>query len=414
MATHDLLVRGATLATCADRTGVEARDAAGEPDRALRADGAFAVAEGRIAWVGPTAAYAGSAARTIDAEGALVTPGLIDCHTHLVFAGDRADEFAQRLAGASYEAIARAGGGIASTVARTRAAGEDALFAESLPRARALVAGGATTIEIKSGYGLEPEAERRMLRVARRIGAALGITVRSTYLGLHALPAEHRARREAYVAGTIETLQALQREGLVDAVDAYCEGIGFTPEETRRLFDAALALGLPVKLHADQLSNLGGAALVAQYRGLSADHIEHTDAAAVAAMAAAGTVAVLLPGAYYALRETRLPPIEALRAHGVRMAVSTDLNPGTSPLLSLPQAMSFACTLFRLTTDEALRGTTIEAAHALGLADRKGSIEVGKDADFALWDERTPAALSYWIGGLRARRVFVRGVELAR
>uniref|UniRef100_A0A0S6Z0P1 Imidazolonepropionase n=1 Tax=Mizugakiibacter sediminis TaxID=1475481 RepID=A0A0S6Z0P1_9GAMM len=280
-----------------------------------------------------------------------------------------------------------------------------------MPRARALLADGVTTLEIKSGYGLEPDTERRMLRTARRIGAELGIDVRTSYLGLHALPPEFADDRAAYVALACDTvLPALAEEGLVDAVDAFCEGIGFTPEETRRLFARARALGLPVKLHADQLSDLGGAALAAEFDALSADHLEWTSEASVRAMARAGTVAVLLPGAFYALRETRLPPIAALRAHGVPIAVATDLNPGTSPLLSLRLAMNMACTLFRLTPEEALRGATVNAARALGLADR-GTLTVGARADLVVWDVGQPAELCYWIGGSPARRVFAGGVE---
>ncbi|GAA0688500.1 imidazolonepropionase [Dyella marensis] len=398
----DLLLTGAALATFE-----------GAQPYGLIEDGAIAVAGGRIAWIGPRAQLPADAlqraAHVEELDGALVTPGLIDCHTHLVFGGDRAHEFDLRLNGASYEEIARAGGGIASTVKATREADEDSLFAQALPRARALLADGVTTIEIKSGYGLELESERCMLRVARRLGEALGITVRTTFLGLHALPPEYQQDRDAYVALVCERmLPALAEEGLVDAVDAFCEGIGFTREQTRRVFERAGALGLPVKLHAEQLSNLEGAALVAEYGGLSADHLEYLSDDGARAMAAKGTVAVLLPGAFYALRETKLPPIAALREHGVAMAVATDCNPGTSPLLSLRMAAGMACTLFRLTPEEALRGVTVHAARALGLDDR-GTLAVGKRADLAVWEAKRPAELCYWIGGELVRAVYRGG-----
>ena len=374
-------------------------------------DGALACADGRIVWVGPMRELpAGATATHIDdLHGALLTPGLIDCHTHLVFGGDRAQEFDLRLNGASYEAIARAGGGIASSVRATRAADKDGLFAQSLPRARALLADGVTTLEIKSGYGLELETERRMLRVARRLGAELGITVRTSFLGLHALPPEYQDRRDDYVALVCDLmLPALASEGLVDAVDAFCERIAFTPAETRRLFERAQRLGIPVKLHAEQLSDQGGAALVASFHGLSADHLEHLTDAGIDAMARSGTVATLLPGAYYALRETHMPPVVALREAGVAMAVATDLNPGTSPLLSLRLAAGMACTLFRLTPEEALRGVTVNAARALGLTDR-GMLAVGQRADLVAWNARQPAELCYWIGGSLLRQVWIDG-----
>ncbi len=345
--------------------------------------------------------------------GALVTPGLVDAHTHLVFAGHRAHEFDMRLNGATYAEIAQAGGGILSTVRATRAASEDELFAMSLPRARALLRDGVTTVEIKSGYGLDVESERRQLRVARRIGQALGITVRTTYLALHALAPEFVDRRKEFVDAVCqEWLPRLHGEGLVDAVDAFCEGIAFTPAETRRLFEAAGALGLPVKLHADQLSDLGGAALAAEFGALSADHLEYTNDEAVARMAKAGTVAMLLPAAYYCLRETTLPPVEAFRRQGVAMAVASDLNPGTSPILSLRLAMNQACTLFRLTPEEAIRGTTLHAARALGLAARKGRLAAGYDADLAVWEVGAPAELSYWIGGPGPTALFANGLRL--
>lgn len=386
----------------------------GDVPYGLISDGAIALKEGRIAWIGTRADLPAQAhAKHItDLEGALVTPGLVDCHTHLVFGGDRAHEFDLRLNGTTYEDIARAGGGIASTVSATRTASVGALLEQSLPRARALLADGVTTLEIKSGYGLELDGERRMLEVARRIGLSLGIDVRTTFLGLHALPASHKDRREAYVDEVCERmLPALAQDGLVDAVDAFCENIGFTREETRQVFERARTLGLPVKLHAEQLSNQEGAALVAEYGGLSADHLEYLSDTGIAAMASAGTVAVLLPGAFYALRETRLPPIDALRASNVPMAVATDCNPGTSPLLSLRLAASMACTLFRLTPEEALRGVTVHAARALGLADR-GTLTVGKRADLAIWNVHRPAELCYWIGGSLLRNVYVGGEVL--
>lgn len=375
--------------------------------------GAIGWRDGRITFAGAQSALPDEphalARNVTSSPGTWVTPGLVDCHTHLVFGGDRAREFEQRLEGASYEEIARAGGGIVSSVRATRAASEDDLLQQSLPRARALLADGVTTLEIKSGYGLEPDAERRMLRVARRIGDVLGIDVRTTFLGLHALPPEYTGRRDDYVALVCDTmLPSLVDEGLIDAVDAFCEGFGFTPAETQRLFDKATSLGLPVKLHAEQLSDLGGAALVARYGGLSADHLEWTSDDGVRAMARAGTVAVLLPGAYYALRDTRPPPIAAFREHGVAMAVATDLNPGTSPLLSLRMAMGMACTLFRLTPEEALRGATAHAACALGLDDR-GVLAVGRRADLAIWNVGHPSELCYWIGGDLLRESWVAG-----
>jgi imidazolonepropionase len=354
-----------------------------------------------------------SAAAIIDLGNALVTPGLIDCHTHLVFAGNRANEFEMRLQGASYQEVARAGGGINSSVRATRSASFDDLLAQSLPRARDLVRDGVTCIEIKSGYGLDLDSERRMLQAARRIGEQLGISISTTFLGMHALPPEWLDRRDAYVSEAIDHwLPALHAEGLIDAVDAFCEGIAFTPAETRRLFEKAKSLSIPVKLHADQLSDLGGAALCAEFGGWSADHIEYSSEAAVRAMAASGTVAVLLPGSFYCLRETQMPPIAALRRHSVAMAVATDLNPGTSPLRSLRLAMNQACTLFRLTPAEAFAGATLHAARALGMSHRKGLLSAGMDADLAVWSFNNAAELSYWIGGRGPERVWAMGRPL--
>ena len=398
----DGIAIGATLATLDADAGY-----------GLVENAALAWKDGVIAYAGPHDPALESAATAVHRfDGGVIAPGLVDCHTHLVFAGDRAAEFELRLQGASYEQIARAGGGILSSVRAVRAASEDALLAESLPRARALVADGATTLEIKSGYGLDFDNERKMLRVARRIGDELGVGVRTTCLAAHALPPEFANDPDGYIDAAIGWLPALQAEGLIDAVDAFCEGIGFTPAQTRRMFEAARALGLPVKLHADQLSDLGGAALAAGFDGLSADHIEYTSDEGVRAMAAHGTVAVLLPGAFHVLRETKLPPLDALRAQGVPMAVATDCNPGTSPLLSLRQAMQLACTHFKLTPEEALRGATINAARALGLADR-GVLRVGMRADFAHWRIRRPAELCYWLGGDLADGVFAGGKRIA-
>ncbi|MFA9218952.1 MAG: imidazolonepropionase [Sphingomonadaceae bacterium] len=363
-------------------------------------DAAIALKDGRIAWLGARSALpAGASARDLrDGGGCWITPGLIDCHSHIVHAGNRSDEFEARLNGATYEEIARAGGGIMSTVRATRAASEDELLAQSLPRIAGLLAEGVTTIEIKSGYGLTLEDEAKMLRVARRIGRELPVTVTTTFLGAHALPPEYAGRADDYVSAVCAMMTPLAEQGLVDAVDVFCERIGFSHEQTERVFQAARALGLPVKLHAEQLSDQRGAQLVAQYGGLSADHLEHLSADGIAAMAAAGTVAVLLPGAYYYLRDTTPPPVAALRAAGVPMAVATDCNPGTSPMTSLLLAMNMACTLWRLTPREALAGCTIHAARALGMQAQIGTLEVGKIADLALWRIARPADLSYAIG----------------
>ena len=362
-------------------------------------DAAIAVKNGRIAWLGRGDALPASSAVMIDGDKCWLTPGLIDCHTHIVHAGNRSDEFEARLNGASYEDISRAGGGILSTVRATRAASDAELLRQSLPRVRALLAEGVTTLEIKSGYGLDQPSEAKMLRVARAIGKQLPVTVRTSFLGAHALPPEYAGRADDYIDAVCrQMLPALAGEGLVDAVDAFCERIGFTPAQTQQVFEAARALGLHVKLHAEQLSDQGGAALVARFDGLSADHLEFLSDDGIAAMARHGTVAVLLPGAYYFLRETQAPPIAALRAAGVPMAVSTDCNPGTSPLTSLLLAMNMACILWRLTPQEALAGATIHAARALGLQSDTGSLAVGKRADLALWRIARPADLAYAMG----------------
>lgn len=374
-------------------------------------DGALVEEDGRIAWVGPRAelpAALRTGAVEHDARGALITPGLIDCHTHLVWAGDRAGEFEARLKGASYEEIARAGGGIVSTVKATRAASEEELLAQSRRRLRELLAEGVTTIEIKSGYGLSEEAEAKCLRVARRLGELEQVTARTTFLGAHALPPEFKGRPDDYVDAVCAMLPRLHAQGLVDAVDAFCETIGFSAAQTRRVFDTARQLGLPVKLHAEQLSDSGGAALAASFQALSSDHLEWLSEDGARAMAAAGSVAVLLPGAFYFLRETRVPPVDLLRRHGVPIAVSTDCNPGTSPCTSLLLMLNMACTLFRLTPEEALAGATRNAARALGLADR-GVLAPGLRADLVLWDVQSPAQLAYALGANPARSTYVQG-----
>lgn len=383
---------------------------AGAAAYGLVPDAALAIADGRIVGVGPIAEVAPVVpdAEVRSVGGRLVTPALIDCHTHIVFAGDRAREFEQRLEGASYEAIARAGGGIMSTVRATRAADEAALVAAALPRLDALLAEGVATVEVKSGYGLETDTELRMLRAARALGSLRPVRIVTTYLGAHAVPPGSTA--DAYVdAVCIPTLRAAAAEGLVDAVDGFCEAIAFAPPQIERVFAEAHALGLPVKLHAEQLTNQGGAALAARFGALSADHLEYLDDAGIAAMAAAGTVAVMLPGAFYTLRETQVPPVAGLRAAGVPLAVATDCNPGTAPMTSLLLAMNMACTLFRLTPEEALAGATRVAARALGLDDR-GVIAPGRRADLAVWDAAHPAELAYRIGFNPLHTRYVGGV----
>ena len=371
----------------------------GAPYGAIR-DGALAVRDGRIVWAGartdrPTTARG---ALELDGKGRWLTPGLIDCHTHLVYAGNRAREFAQRLAGATYEDIARSGGGILATVRATREASERALRKESAPRLERLAAEGVTTVEIKSGYGLDTSSELKLLRAARALGAAQGVDVRTTLLAAHTLPPEYAGRADDYVELICgEIIPAAAREGLADAVDAYCERIGFSPAQVRRVFEAARRHGRGVKLHADQLSDMGGAALAAESRALSADHLEHTSESGVAALARAGTAAVLLPGAYYFLHERQAPPVAGLRAAGVPMAVATDCNPGTSPVTSLLLALNMACVLFGLTPEEALAGATRHGARALGLADR-GRLAPGMRADLVLWDVDDPVELAYAVG----------------
>jgi imidazolonepropionase len=384
--------RNARLATLAAET----------PGLGIVEPGAVAIAERRIAYAGPEADMPGrwrGAAEEIDCEGRWITPGLIDCHTHLVYAGDRAHEFELRLQGATYEEVARAGGGIVSSVKALRAASEDDLVRQTLPRLDALIAEGVTTVEVKSGYGLDLANERKSLRAARRLARERAVSIRTTFLGAHALPPEADGDREGYIDRLVsDMLPAMAAEGLADAVDGFCETIAFSPEQITRVFTAAKALGLPVKLHADQLSNLHGAALAAQYGALSADHLEHTDEAGVAAMAKAGTAAVLLPGAFYFIRETQRPPIDLFRRHRVAMAVASDCNPGTSPLTSLLLTMNMAATLFRMNVEECIAGVTREAARALGVLAETGTLEVGKWADLAIWNIERPAELVYRMG----------------
>ncbi len=398
----DLLLRRVHLATMVGNTA--------DPYGSVH-DAALAVSGGRIIWSGKEAALPSGlvAEHEVDGDGGWLTPGLIDCHTHLVYAGNRADEFERRLDGESYESIARSGGGIRATVAATRAADEATLYAQSRKRLLTMLGEGVTTVEIKSGYGLDLASERKMLRVARQL-AGEGVSVRTSFLGAHAVPPEYAGRADDYLDRVIgEMLPALHGEGLIDAVDGFCEDIAFSPAQIRRLFDAATRLGLPVKLHAEQRTDQGGAALVASYRGLSADHVEYLSPEGIAAMAANGTTAVLLPGAFYSLRETRQPPVADLRAAGVPMAVATDCNPGTSPLDSPLLAMNMACTLFGLTPAEVLAGMTREAARALGLLSDRGTLENGKRADLALWAIDRPAELAYRMGARPLVRRFVGG-----
>ncbi|WP_110650096.1 imidazolonepropionase [Salinicola peritrichatus] len=364
-------------------------------------EAALVIRDGHIAWIGPEAELPPvKVSETRDLGGRWLTPGLIDCHTHLVFGGDRSREFEQRLEGVSYSEIARQGGGIVSSVRATRETDFETLYASAEARARVLLAEGVTTLEIKSGYGLDLDSERRMLQVARELGKRLPVTVKTTCLAAHAPPPEYAGRGDDYIERVCETiLPTLAGEGLIDAVDGFCEGIAFSPVQMRRVFETARRLGLPVKLHAEQLSRLGGCELAAKFGALSADHVEYANGDDAKAMAASGTTAVLLPGAFLTLRETQLPPIEAFREHGVAMALASDLNPGTSPVLSLRLMMNLACTLFRLTPEEALAGVTLNAARALGIGASHGSLEVGKVADAVAWDVTGPAELAYWLGG---------------
>ena len=376
--------------------------AEGRPGLGIVEAGAIAARDGRIVFAGPEdelPSGARAAERLVDCEGRWITPALIDCHTHLVYGGDRAHEFELRLAGATYEQIAREGGGILSTVRATRAASEDELLRSALKRLDALIAEGAAVVEVKSGYGLDLEAERKSLTVARRLAKERKVTIRATFLGAHALPPEYADKRDAYVAYVADTMiPTLAGEGLIDAVDGFCETIAFTRDEIARVFAAARCAGLPVKLHADQLSNSGGASLAAKFSALSADHLEYADEDGLAAMAHAGVVAVLLPGAYYVLKERRAPPVALMREARLPMAVATDSNPGTSPMTSLLLALNMAATLFGLTVDECLAGATRNAARALGLAGETGTLEAGKWADLAIWDIDRPAELVYWLG----------------
>ena len=375
--------------------------AAGKPGLGVVERAALVVENGRIVYAGPESDLPTiyRQAETVDCAGRWITPGLIDCHTHLIHAGNRANEFEMRLNGASYEEVARAGGGIVSSVRALRAASEETLVAEALPRLDALIGEGVTTVEIKSGYGLDVASEVKSLRAARALSRARPVTIRTTFLGAHAMPPEAGGDKDAFIEAVIrDMLPAIASAGLADAVDAFCEGIAFSPEQTARVFEAARRLGLPVKLHADQLSNLGGAALAARFEALSADHLEYTDDAGAAAMARAGTVAVMLPGAYYFIREKQVPPLDAFRRHGVTMAVATDCNPGTSPLTSLLLAMNMAATCFRMTVEECLLGVTRNGAQALGLAAEIGTLEAGKWADFCLWNIESPAELVYRMG----------------
>ena len=377
-------------------------------------DAAMVTAGSLIEWIGPRSqAPVADYAQVHDLQGAWVTPGLIDCHTHTVFGGNRSGEFEQRLEGVSYADIAAKGGGIASTVRATRAATEDELFASAHKRLRSLLRDGVTTVEIKSGYGLDLASERKLLRAIRRLGEALPVSVRATCLAAHALPPEYKDRADDYIDHIChEMLPALAAEGLVDAVDAFCEYLAFSPEQVERVFKVAQQLGLPVKLHAEQLSSLHGSSLAARYHALSADHLEFMTEDDAIAMAASGTVAVLLPGAFYFLRETQLPPMDALRKHGVKIAIASDLNPGTSPALSVRLMLNMACTLFRMTPEEALAGATQHAATALGMGDTHGSLEVGKVADFVAWQIDRPADLAYWLGGELDKRVVRHGVDV--
>ncbi len=398
----DTLIINANLATMAD----------GSRTYGMLTDGAVGILNGRIEWLGTTTGIKNSietlAKEVVDAQGCLVTPGLIDCHTHLVFAGNRADEFEQRLNGVAYEEIARKGGGILSTVRATREASFEELYQQSLPRFLALVSEGVTTVEIKSGYGLDLATELKMLHVAKKLGEEHNIQIKLTLLAAHAVPPEYKDNADGYVDVVCsEIIPKIAELKMADCVDAFCEGIGFSYDQTKRVFDAAVRWGLPVKLHADQLSDLNGAALVAEYAGLSADHVEYTSIKSANAMQESGTVAVLLPYAFYILKETKLPPIDAFRKRQIPMAISTDCNPGTAPSSSLLTTMNKACVEFSLTPEEVLKGVTINAAMALGIEDDVGSIEFGKKANLVLWNIKHPADLCYWQGMNRVQRIFI-------
>lgn len=415
MSRRTTIIRNARLATLAEGTAAAGANADPKANLGIIEDGAILIEDGRISYAGkqtdlPTPS---DAAETIDAGGRWITPGLVDCHTHLVYGGNRAREFEMRLAGATYEEIARAGGGIVSSVKATNALPVEGLVKAALPRLDTLLAEGVTTIEVKSGYGLSIESEIRMLRAARRLAQLRPIRILTSYLAAHSAPVEYKGRNDDYISQIVlPGLQAAHAEGLVDAVDGFCEGIAFSPQEIARVFDAAKALGLPVKLHAEQLSNLGGAKLAASYGALSADHLEYLDEEGAAALAASGTVAVLLPGAFYAINETQKPPVGLLRDKSVRIAIATDSNPGTSPLTSLLLAMNMAATLFRLTVDECIAGATREAARALGILHETGTIEAGKSADLAIWDIESPAELVYRIGFNPLHSRFFKGQRI--
>lgn len=402
----DTLIKNAHIATMAEEFGFDTDTPYGQID-----NGAVGIIDGKIAWVGESGDH--TADTIIDLGGKWLTPALIDCHTHLVYAGNRSDEFEARLSGVSYETIANEGGGIVSSVKATRQASIDELYDQSKKRLQSLLAEGVGTVEIKSGYGLDLGSERKMLRVAKRLGDNFGITVKTTYLAAHATPPEYKDQSDAYIDKVCEWLPILHAEGLVDATDGFCESIAFSPAQMKRVFHAAKSLGLPVKLHAEQLTDSGGAALVADFGGLSADHIEYVNEANVKKMADSGVVGVLLPTAFYTLKETQVPPITLMRRYGVKMAVSTDSNPGTSPSTSLLLAMNMACTLFGLTCQEALAGVTVNAAHALGLQNQKGKIATGFDADLAVWDIERPADLCYLIGQNRLCDLWVAGKKLS-
>lgn len=394
-------------------TNVNLASMAGSEPYGLIQNGALAVSNGKISWTGPESECSFEPKEILDAKGCLAAPGLIDCHTHLIYGGNRAKEFELRLQGATYEEIARAGGGIISTVKAARELSMDDMVEQSRPRIEALMAEGVTTLEIKSGYGLDLDTEIRMLEAARRLGREYPVDVKTTFLGAHALPPEYKDKSDDYIDFVCNVvLPEAASKGLVDAVDAFCETIGFTLDQTEKVFQAAEKHGLPVKLHAEQLSDQEGAILAAKYKALSADHLEYISEKGVKAMAEAGTVAVLLPGAFYFLRETQLPPVDLFRKHGAHMAVSTDCNPGSSPVTSILLTLNMACTLFRLTPEEAIKGTTINAARALGVQETAGSLEPGKDADFVLWNVHEPAELAYNIGFNPLAAVYKRGVKI--